>query len=310
MSGVLVSVIIPCYNQGRFLEEAIESVLNQGYRKCEILVVDDGSTDDTASVATRYTHCVNLIRQSNRGLSAARNAGLEASSGDLLIFLDADDRLLPNAVEAGLDCLERNPKCAFVYGRYRLIAEDGGPIYAQIRSAHDGDYVEMLRFNYVGMPATVIYRRTVLEEVKGFDTSLAACEDYELYLRITRLHPINRHNKVVAEYRQHPENMSSDPELMLKSSLQVLRRQWKYVRGNKPAREAYRQGIRNWQGYYGPKLIRVVLQRIRARAWKHVLRGSLVLLRYYPIGIAVRVLKRARSIATLAPRLFTLKASR
>src|SRR6185436_125554 len=119
MSGVLVSVIIPCYNQGRFLGEAIESVLNQTYRNCEIIVVDDGSMDDTARVAARYPS-VNLVRQSNRGFSAARNAGFEQSLGDLLVFLDADDRLLPNAIEDGVECLEHNPQCAFVYGRYRL----------------------------------------------------------------------------------------------------------------------------------------------------------------------------------------------
>jgi len=309
MSGVLVSVIIPCYNQGRFLGEAIESVLNQTYRNCEIIVVDDGSMDDTARVAARYPS-VNLVRQSNRGFSAARNAGLEQSLGDLLVFLDADDRLLPNAIEDGVECLEHNPQCAFVYGRYRLIKRDGSPLSAQIRLARASDYLEMLRFNYIGMLATVMYRRAVLEAVDGFDTSGAACEDYDLYLRITRLHPIICQSNVVAEYRQHDSNMSADPELMLKSSLQVLRRQWKYVRKNKAAREAYHQGRRNWQDYYGTKLIKAMLQRIKARDWKQVLRGGLVLLRYYPIGIAVRVLKRARSIATLAPRLFTLKASR
>ena len=91
----------------------------------------------------------------------------------------------------------------------------------------------MLRFNYIGMLATVMYRRSVLEVVKGFDTSVAACEDYDLYLRITRLHPIIWHGNVVAEYRQHGSNISSDPELMLKSSLKVLRRQWKFVRGKR-----------------------------------------------------------------------------
>jgi glycosyltransferase involved in cell wall biosynthesis len=309
MSGILVSVIIPCYNLSRFLGEAIESVLNQSYRNCEIIVVDDGSIDDTASVATQYPS-VNLVRQSNRGFSAARNAGIERSSGDLLVFLDADDRLLPNAIEDGVECLEHNPHCAFVYGRYRLIKEDGSPLSAQIRLARDGDYLEMLRFNYIGMLATVMYRRAVLEAVKGFDTSVAACEDYDLYLRITRLHSIISQGNVVAEYRQHQSNISSDPELMLRSSLMVLRRQWRFVRGNKAAREAYHQGVRNWQDYYGTKLIRTILKRIKARAWKQVLRGVFILLRYYPIGVALKVLKKARSIAALGPRLFSLKASR
>ena len=307
--GARVSIIIPCYNQSRFLGEAIQSALNQSYQNSEIVVVDDGSIDDTAMVAARYPG-IDLVRQDNLGLSAARNAGAQAGSGALLIFLDADDRLLPNAVEAGIECLERAPQCAFVYGRYRLVTEDGLPISAQIRVAPNGDYFDMLRFNHIGMPATVLYRRTVFDVVGGFDTSLAACEDYDLYLRIARHHPIGRHVNVVAEYRQHAGNMSSNAELMLKSALQVLGREFQYVRGSKPAMEAYRQGKRYWQDYYGTKLIRALRHRIRAGAWTDVLRGGLVLLRYYPAGIIRKILKKARSIATLAPRFFTLKASR
>src|SRR6185503_10394131 len=99
----LVSIIIPCYNQGRYLGDAIESVLRQSYRRLEIIVVDDGSTDDSSQVARKYSD-VKLRRQENRGFSRARNAGLEASRGDYLVFLDADDRLLPGAIQAGANC--------------------------------------------------------------------------------------------------------------------------------------------------------------------------------------------------------------
>src|SRR5215210_2105808 len=94
----LVSVIIPCYNQAHFLGEAIESVLGQSYPNFEIVVVDDGSPDDTAEVAARYPE-VRYICQDNQGLSAARNTGLGQSEGEYVVFLDADDRLLPEALE-------------------------------------------------------------------------------------------------------------------------------------------------------------------------------------------------------------------
>src|SRR5215217_1494790 len=97
----LISVIIPCYNQAKYLGEAIESVLGQTYRNFEIIVVDDGSTDDTVEVAGSYGE-VECVEQENRGLAEARNAGVRASKGEYLVFLDADDRLLARAFEAGV----------------------------------------------------------------------------------------------------------------------------------------------------------------------------------------------------------------
>src|SRR5918995_2122102 len=120
----LVTVVIPCYNQAHFLSEAIESVLAQDHPHIEVVVVDDGSTDNTAKVAARCPQ-VHLIRQHNQGLSAARNAGLESSHRDYIVFLDADDRLLPGAVGAGLEVLRAHPECAFAFGHYRYVTNDG-----------------------------------------------------------------------------------------------------------------------------------------------------------------------------------------
>ena len=103
--AALVSVVIPCYNQAHFLGEAIESVLAQTYPHREIVVVDDGSPDNTREVASRYPG-VRYVRQENQGLAAARNTGLRHSSGSYLVFLDADDRLLPEALEVGLRQLQ------------------------------------------------------------------------------------------------------------------------------------------------------------------------------------------------------------
>ena len=115
----LVTVVIPCYNQAHFLTEAIESVLSQSYPNFEVVVVDDGSTDDTSEVAGRYPQKVRLIRQENRGLSGARNTGIGHARGEYVVFLDADDRLLPEALEVGIEQLEAHPECAFVSGHCR-----------------------------------------------------------------------------------------------------------------------------------------------------------------------------------------------
>src|SRR5215211_2313466 len=158
----LVSVVIPCYNQAHFLSEAIESVLAQSHPNFEIIVVDDGSTDDTSEIAARYPE-VRLVRQENKGLSGARNAGLAHSEGEYVVFLDADDRLLPEALEAHLEHLEAHPECAFVSGPCRRIAADGSPLPTPLRRHIEGDhYLVLLHRCYIWPPAVVMFRRAIL----------------------------------------------------------------------------------------------------------------------------------------------------
>jgi len=291
--AALVSVIIPCYNQGHFLGEAIESVLVQTHPHIEIIVVDDGSTDNTAEVAAGYPG-VQCIRQSNRGLSAARNTGMWHSGGDYLVFLDADDRLLPDAVEAGLSCLNAHPDCAFVSGHHRYIKADGTLLrefpQEHIRGNH---YLSLLQGNYIGMHATVMYRRALLESIGGFNETLAACEDYELYLRMARKFPIHCQNKVVAEYRWHDDNMSLNPELMLKTALTVLRSQWRYVKRDKRYKKAYRVGMRTWKKHYGDQLFKPVSHMCEHGKGNQAVLGMRTLLRYAPGRFAKHVYRQA-----------------
>jgi glycosyltransferase involved in cell wall biosynthesis len=295
VGAALVSVVIPCFNQAHFLGEAIESVLSQSYSHFEIVVVDDGSTDNTSEVAGRYpgVHCV---RQENQGLAGARNSGLYESKGSYLVFLDADDRLLPDALKVGLECLKAHPECAFVSGRYREIAADESHLrgFQPLYHIKKGDYSELLRGNYIGMHATLMYRRSVLESVGGFDTSIEACEDYDLYLRIARNFPIHCHDKVVAEYRQHDSNMSRDSALMLKATLAILRSQRTYIKRHRHYQEAYKIGVRTFQDHYGVLLAWEMLDHVRERAWKQAIRDLLVLMRYYP-RVFVRAWQKVRS---------------
>ena len=285
----LISVVIPCYNQAHYLGEAIGSALGQGYANIEVIVVDDGSTDDAAAVACRYER-VRCVRQENRGLAAARNRGLEESRGEYVVFLDADDRLAERAIEAGAASLESHPDCAFVSGHYSLIDAEGRPMpHVASACAEEDHYRALLRRNYIGMPATVMYRRSVLEIVKGFDTSRRACEDYDLYLRIARRFPVRCHHHLVGEYRQHGGNMSRNYSLMIGSSLSVLRSQWKFVRGDEKLERAYREGIRGWQDYYSRGLIKQVKNCLGLREWRSALLGSLALVRHNPRAFTHRV---------------------
>jgi glycosyltransferase involved in cell wall biosynthesis len=285
MPSDLISVIIPCYNQAHFLGEAIESLLGQTYSNVEVIVVNDGSTDDTVEVAARYPG-VRCLSQKNQGLSAARNAGIRASQGGYLVFLDADDRLRPEALETGVEYLRRFPECAFVYGRHQLIAVDGSPLPTLQEPTVEGDhYLALLRDNYIGMHATVMYRRAVFDAVGDFNAGFRACEDYDLYLRIAKKFPVYGHEKVVAEYRQHDSSMSRDPALMLKFAMAVMRAQQPYIRGDRQYENAYRAGVKVWRQRYGDRLssqLRAGMER--PGQWRRALRDRMILLRYHPTG--------------------------
>jgi glycosyltransferase involved in cell wall biosynthesis len=247
----LVTVVIPCYNQARFLGEAIESALSQTYKNFKVVVVDDGSDDHTSEVAARYGR-VRLVRQENNGLAAARNRGMAEGEGEYVVFLDADDRLLPDALEVGARELEAHPDCAFVSGHCTLIAHEGSrlPTPSQLCVEED-HYLKLLQICYIWAPASVIYRRTVFDSVGGFDSSVSAAADYDLYLRIARRYPVRCHEQAVVEYRQHEASMSRDHELMLRSVLAVLDSQRHYVDGNERYERALEEGVRFWHGYYG-----------------------------------------------------------
>jgi glycosyltransferase involved in cell wall biosynthesis len=294
----LVSVIIPCYNQARFLGEAIESVLSQSYPHFEVVVVDDGSTDNTQEVASRYPG-VRCIRQENRGLAGARNEGIRRSRGSYLVFLDADDRLLPEALEAGLRELKAHPECAFVSGHCRFIGVDGSPLPTPDPTPIGEDHYEtLLRNIYIWMPATVMYRRAVFETVGVFDTSVSPSADYDLYLRVVRNLPVHHHVEVIAEYRQHGTNMTRDPAVMLIAAVTTLRRQRLYAMGKSRYKEAYKAGKRFWHGHYGDPLAQEVQYRLWKRDWRWAVKGLLVLMRYYPYGF-VSVLRSSHVRARL-----------
>lgn len=275
-----ISVIIPCYNHARYLGDAIDSVLAQGQRSLEIIVVDDGSQDDTAQVATSYSE-VQYIHQTNQGLSAARNTGWQQSSGEFLVFLDADDRLLPGALEAGLRCFQQNKGCAFVSGHFRYIKADGTFLheYPQLY-VENNHYQAFLQGNYIGMHAAVMYRRIALEASGGFDSTLKACEDYDLYLRISRQYPVACHRQVITEYRQHTTNMSGNFELMLKTVLAVLSSQKDYVQSEMKLTRAFRIGMRNWTAYYGRRLGRQLFHLFREGDLKRAGSGLLTLVKH------------------------------
>ncbi|HKH36864.1 MAG TPA: glycosyltransferase [Rubrobacter sp.] len=286
--GGKVSVVIPCYNQARFLGEAIQSVLCQGYPDLEIIVVDDGSEDSTEEVASGYTKKdprVRLIRQDNKGLAAARNRGLSEAGGKYVVFLDSDDRLVLEALEVGIRELEAHPGCAFVSGICRKITADGSivPEWEQFR-VRDDPYLELLRSCPVYVPA-VMYRRSVFDAVGGFDTSYKAAEDYDLYYRILECFPVYCHDTLVAEIRRHEANMTRDRTLMLKYNMAALRSQRKRVKEDARYKAAYKAGERLWRDWHGAPVVNQIRAHLQGGRWWQGVEGIVALLRYYPQGI-------------------------
>ena len=292
----LASIIIACYNQGHFLSEAIESALRQTYPLYEIIVIDDGSTDNTADVAASFEQ-VRCLSQKNRGLAAARNRGLEASRGSYLVFLDADDRLLPNALQDGISSLNYNPECALAYGHVKLIAADGFPLPSPPQVSVEGDhYLELLRRNYIWTPGAVVYRRGVFDFVDGFNTSANGSADYELNARIARMFPICCSRSVVLEYRRHDESMSRDFARMLKDAVTARLLQRRFAKGNREYEEALETGIRFAQKDYGGKLINQIPDQVREHKWGKAITGLWTLLRYYPQGLARHALRKLHHV--------------
>lgn len=287
-----VSVIIPCYNHAAFLGDAIASVRRQSWPAVETIVVDDGSTDESRAVAQRAPR-IRLISQDNQGLSAARNAGLRASSGDVIIFLDADDVLLPNAAEAAVGALTSNPAALMVFGRLELMDLAGRWLDRPLPDVRANFYEEFLRRNYIRTPAMAAFPRRAFDLVGGFDRACSPSADYDLYLRITRQFSIARHDALVARYRQHDSSMSRDARLMLPATLLVLERQRVHVQAHPALAQAYRFGLRRCREFYGERLVEQFRAAVRtAGRRREAVECALDLLRWYPRGVLKHAAKK------------------
>jgi GT2 family glycosyltransferase len=295
---VLVSVVVTCHNQAQFLAEAIESVLAQTYPWIEVIVIDDGSGDNSAEVAARYPG-VKVVPQTNRGLAAARNRGLLESTGEYVVFLDADDRLRAHAAEVAVVQLQKHPDCPFVAGRFQPLSSDGSRLAPYSVEANGAEhYLTLLTKNHISMHATVTYRRGFLVGEGGFNTRLAACEDYELYLRLARRLQIHVFDDVVAEYRIHAQSMSTDPALMLRSSVTALRSQRWHTARSRRYRRAYRAGQRGWRELYGRQLAANIRAGNASGRSVATVADLATLARYYPRALAqLAPLPRAAAVA-------------
>jgi GT2 family glycosyltransferase len=227
----LISFVIPAFNMDGFVARAIDSALAQTHTPVEVIVIDDGSTDDTPKALASYRERPNvtLIRQSNAGLSAARNRGLASSRGELVCFLDADDFLAPTFAAKLRAALGEDPKAGFAYSdvqrvdRFGELADDYS-VAAARRIVH-GDIFDSLILGGYFTPNCVLVRRSVLDAVGPFDPELGGHADYEMWLRIVAAgYRAAFVSERLAYYRVHPGSMSQDVDHMRATRILALER--------------------------------------------------------------------------------------
>lgn len=221
----LVSIIIPNYNHAQYIEDAIHSVLRQTYRNVEIIVVDDGSRDNSREVIAAFGDTVRAIFQQNQGLSAARNTGLTASRGKFIGVLDADDMYEPDFVETLVTALQGQPEADGIYCGYRFVDHLNQPL-PQIEAreiAPEKLYWALVDGNFL-VPESMFVRKHCYDAVGFFDTSLRALEDLDMWLRITSRFKVIHTTKILTRHRILPGSMSTDPTRQFENRLQVVKK--------------------------------------------------------------------------------------
>ena len=208
-----VSVVIPSYNRASFLKEAIDSVLGQDFDDFELIVIDDGSTDDTPGLLQSYPN-ICVVRQDRRGVSAARNAGIRRASGRFLAFLDSDDLWLPGKLSAQIAFFKTHPK-AVICQTQEIWIRSGVRVNPKRRHRkYSGMIFERSVELCLVSPSAVMLERSLLDEVGWFDESLPACEDYDLWLRIAWRFPIHLiSTPLVIKRGGHADQLSRAPGL-------------------------------------------------------------------------------------------------
>ena len=274
-SSPLVSIIIPAFLTGRgsagLLTETLRSVSEQTFRDFEVIVVDDGSPFDGEPMARESALPVQWLRRSNGGSAMARNTGIAASRGAYLVFLDADDLLLPRALEAGLAALAAHHACAFAVGRREEMTFSGELVSWGVPSAPREQelYRILLAFEwYIIPPSSAIFRRAAVQQAGGFRDPWGA-DDLDFYLRVARRSPgCCYEDPPVTRYRRYSESSSRDGRRMLHSIREVYRREWLFVHGHPELEEAWRTGLRLLTEIFRDCVAENLRDRLARGAWR------------------------------------------
>lgn len=228
MSKVLVSVIIPAYRAEAFIAETVRSVLAQTHQHLELIVVDDGSPDQTGKVVQTCTSDARLryIRQENAGVSTARNNGFAQSKGEYIAFLDADDVLLPSNLAEKLAHFASDPDFGLVHADMQVIDAESNRLEKFMRGQEGHLLEELLKWERtcIPTPSSILVKRKVVKQVGGFDPTLSNNADMEFFFRVAAQYKIGRVAKPLALYREHSNQMHNNIAVMERDTLLAYER--------------------------------------------------------------------------------------
>lgn len=221
-----VSVVMAAYNYGQYIAQAIQSVVDQSYADWELIVVDDGSTDDTREVASRFLgdRRIRYHYQENRGQPSAENAGIALSKADYIAFLDADDLWLNTKLEKQIPRLEESPELGLIYSRRLMIDPRGRRLKANSNPCFRGSVLPALfQQNFICFSSSVVRRRAI-EEAGGFNEEYRHANDYDLWLRLALKHQFDYVDEPLVCYRTGHPNLTSHGDRQLQTAIRIMER--------------------------------------------------------------------------------------
>ena len=203
-----VSIVMPTYNQANYLPMALDGIISQTYKDFELIVVNDGATDHTSAVLGEYRSRLNfrLVEQANQGLPKALNTGFELAAGRFLTWTSSDNIMLPQMLDVLVEALSADPKAGLVYADWICIDETGKQLMVFPTLDHDRHI--LMRVNYVN--CCFLYRRECMEKIGGYDPGLIYSEDWDYWIRFSRLFGMKRIPKFLYQYRVHAGSMTAD----------------------------------------------------------------------------------------------------
>jgi len=249
MESGLVSVVIPAFNAAGCIGRALDSALAQTYSQREIIVVDDGSTDDTPAQLSRYGDQVHVVTKENGGLSSARNAGIAAASGEFVAFLDADDWWLPAKLERQVALMRAHPEIGFCSTAAQVVSTEAKLMNVWPCPPATANVLEGIFENPSLIPGSgsgVMLRRAIVDRVGGFETNLRSLEDIDMWMRIASVSGYACVAEPLTMILRSSQSMSRNLDTMRTSALQVLRK-------NRDLLPSGRRG-RFWQACYASTL--------------------------------------------------------
>ncbi len=237
MNIPLVSIVIPCFNAAAYVEDAVESALRQTYKKVEVIVVDDGSTDESLQVLTRFGNSIRLLPQENFGACHARNVGIKHARGELIQFLDADDLMHHRKIEATLQATDSH---TVLFCDCQRVSKLTGSIIKEKHGALNGDFASMA---LIGIQTSApLHRKTFLEKVGGFDETLPCAQEYDLHLRmLVSGMKFLRVPETLITLREVPNSVSSNYVRVMLQWEKIISRAVRMIDSADPEREHKQQ---------------------------------------------------------------------